>query len=111
MNQVVVFWELEQARMKMQRIYSIGLGNGIWSIDGDYHPHDIGLYFGGGSRDITYKSTHALQFGRWDPSNRTYYEAMRLNSSGQLLINATSTPSSHNSYKLYVNGSSGGTTN
>ena len=28
-----------------KRIYSIGLGNGIWSIDGDYHPHDIGLYF------------------------------------------------------------------
>ena len=93
-----------------KRIYSIGLGNGIWSIDGDYHPHDIGLYFGGGSRDITYKSTHALQFGRWDPSNRTYDEAMRLNSSGQLLINATSTPSSHNNYKLYVSGSSGGTT-
>ena len=94
-----------------KRIYSIGLGNGIWSIDGDYHPHDIGLYFGGGSRDITYKSTHALQFGRWDPNNRTYDEAMRLNSSGQLLINATSTPSSHNNYKLYVSGSSGGTTN
>ena len=50
----------------------------MWTIDGDKHPHDIGLYFGGGTRDITYKSTHALQFGRWDPTNRIYYEAMRL---------------------------------
>ena len=94
-----------------KRIYSLGLGNGIWSIDGDKHPHDIGLYFSGGSRDITYKSSHALQFGRWDPSTRTYDEAMRLNSSGQLLINVTSIPSSYNNYKLYVNGSSGGTNN
>ncbi len=89
-----------------KRIYSIGLGNGMWSIDGDYHPHDIGLYFGGGSRDITYKSTHALQFGRWDPTNRNYYEAMRLNDAGQLSINTTST----NGKRFYVNGSAGGST-
>ena len=89
-----------------KRIYSIGLGNGIWSIDGDYHPHDIGLYFGGGSRDITYKSSHALQFGRWDPNNRNYYEAMRLNDAGQLSINTTSS----NGKTFYVNGSAGGST-
>ena len=89
-----------------KRIYSLGLGNGMWTLDGDKHPHDIGLYFSGGTRDITYKSTHALQFGRWDPTNRIYYEAMRLNSSGQLSINTTST----NGKRFYVNGSAGGST-
>jgi hypothetical protein len=88
-----------------KRIYSIGLGNGMWSVDGDFHPHDIGLYFGGGSRDITYKSTHALQFGRWDPTSLTYYESMRLNSDGDLSIGTTN----NNNKKFYVNGSSGGT--
>lgn len=88
-----------------KRIYSIGLGNGIWSIDGDFHPHDIGLYFGGGSRDITYKSTHALQFGRWDPTNLTYTESMRLSSNGDLSIGTAN----NNNKKFYVNGSSGGT--
>jgi len=88
-----------------KRIYSIGLGNGMWTVDGDFHPHDIGLYFGGGSRDITYKSTHALQFGRWDPTNLTYIESMRLNSNGDLSIGTAN----NNNKKFYVNGSSGGT--
>lgn len=78
----------------------------MWSIDGDFHPHDIGLYFGGGSRDITYKSTHSLQFGRWNPNDLTYLETMRLNNNGEVLIGT----SSSNNKKLYVNGSSGGTT-
>ena len=89
-----------------KRIYSIGLGNGMWSIDGDYHPHDIGLYFGGGSRDITYNHTHSLQFGRWDPTNRNYNEAMRLDDDGNLSINTTS----NNGKRFYVLGSAGGST-
>ncbi len=90
-----------------KRIYSIGLGSGIWTINGDKHPSDLGLHFSGGSRDINYLPTHALQFGQWDPDNLSYTERMRLNSSGSLSIGTTD-PSGK---KFYVNGSAGGTTN
>ena len=73
---------------RVKRVYSIGLGRGIVTVNGDYHPYDVALHFSGGSKDISYEPSHALQFGQWDGSNWT--EIMRLNSSGNVGIGTSS---------------------
>ena len=96
-------WETDN---DAKRIYSIGLGSGMWSIDGDKHPSDLGLHFSGGSRDISYLDGHALQIGQWDDEDLTWTERMRLNSNGQVSIGTTDPQGK----MFYVNGSAGGTT-
>lgn len=86
---------------RIKRVYSMGLGRAIIDVNGDYHPHDVGLHFSGGSKDMSYYPTHAFQIGQWDGS--TWTERVRLNSLGNLGV-GTTTPG----YRLQVGNSGDG---